>query len=507
MAEAHMSGGTLGKSTSPVSVLALDLGASSGRAIVGTYDKESGLTLSEVHRFDNGAVPGSSPMQWDLAHLVEELKTGIAHACSVASIKSVAIDTWGVDFGLLDAEGAPVANPVHYRDARTDGMAARLQHEGSLDGVYAVTGTQTMDINTLFQLIALKRDEPHVADRAERLLFMPDLLAYCLTGNGGCDPSIASTSQLVDARTGTWSPEVVGRFDIPKSWLPPITPEGTVIGNTLPGIAPYPIPVVRVCGHDTASAVASIPLGAEDCFISCGTWSLVGAVLDAPVLTPEAEALNITNELGAQGKTLLLENCTGLWIAQELRRELMAAYGAAPSWIDIARLASSAKPFACLIDTEAPEFAKPGSMRDRIASFAYKTGQPAPAHDDIGALYRCIYESLALRYRRAIAEVERLTGKTYRSIHVIGGGAQNRCLCQTIADITQLPVVAGPFEATAIGNILVQLVAAGVSADLDEARASIAVDVEQIDYVPGAAPSQEVLDRYESLGEAGRMDA
>ena len=501
MLEAHPVGkADKKKLVSSASVLALDLGASSGRAIVGTFSAESGLMLSEVHRFDNGAIPESLPMQWDLAHLVQELKTGIARACDAAPIQSIAIDTWGVDFGLLDSKGAPIANPVHYRDARTDSLVARLQNEGKLDGVYAATGTQTMDINTLFQLIALKRDDPHTVERVERLLFMPDLLAYCLTGNGGCDPSIASTSQLMDAKTGTWSSGVVERFGIPRQWLPAITPEGTVIGDTLPGVAPRPIPVVRVCGHDTASAVASIPLGADDCFISCGTWSLVGAVLDAPVLSPEAEALNVTNELGAQGKTLFLENCTGLWIAQELRRELVKSYGAAPSWIKIAQLASAAEPFTCLIDTEAPEFAKPGNMRDRIAAFAHKTGQTAPARGDIGALYRCVYESLALRYCRAIAEIERLTGRTYRSIHVIGGGAQNRCLCQTIADITQLPVVAGPFEATAIGNILVQLVTAGVFADLDEARAAIAESVEQMKYIPGVAPSQEVLNRYEALG-------
>ena len=482
-----------------LSVLALDLGASSGRAIVGTYSRVRGLQLTEVHRFDNGPKAGTNPMQWDYDMLLDNIIAGIHEASAKFDLESIGIYTWGVDYGLLDEEGNLLSYPVHYRDARTDGVTFRLAREGELDGLYAITGTQQMDINTLMQIIASRDDMGQSVDDANCALLMPDLLIYSLTGSKATEISMASTTQLMDARSGTWSAEVFGRFGIRDGLFPPIVAEGQPAGMLKDGVAGLQVPVVRVCEHDTASAVASLALTDEDLFVSCGTWSLVGVKCMEPVLTDEAEALNVTNERGDGSSTLLLKNCTGLWIAQELRRNLIEQHGDAPGWIEIAALAFNATPYSRLIDTNDPSLEKPGNMLERINRLLLKTGQEPIEPSDIGSMYRCIYESLALQYVMAKVELEGLLGKKLRSIHLIGGGAQNRFICQSVANVARCPVQAGPFEATAVGNILVQLVSTGLFGSMDEARDAVADSLEHVDYEPKEPISAEVLDHYRYL--------
>lgn len=495
-------------------VAAIDLGASSGRVIVGAYSTDEGIQLTEVHRFDNGPVHDGNSLRWDLDALLREIKAGIAVACQRYPIAAIGIDAWGVDYGLIDEQGNVLEGPFHYRDSRTAGLSARLREQGKLEGLYALTGTQVMDINTLYQLVTHLRDKPELKNRPLKMLPMPDLLAYLLTGSIGTEDSIASTTQLVDAQAGSWSEHVLERFGIPSTWLPPIYPSGSDAGAIEVhqeaaeerGTA-RSIPLIRVCEHDTASAVASIPLD-EGLFISCGTWSLVGTPLPSPLLTDEAESLNITNERGADRATLLLENCTGLWIAQELRHQMTEEAedpSLVPSWIEIARLANSAPSYATLIDTDAAIFSSPGSMRENIAQFAKRTGQAIPS--STGELFRCVYESLALRYRRAIQDIERLTGRTFDKIHIIGGGAQNRFICQAVANAAQLPVIAGPSEATALGNVLIQLVALDVFPDLESAQQMVAASVETVRYEPGEPPSSEAVKRYEAITAAGSTKA
>ena len=466
------------------SVLALDLGASSGRAIVGTYDDDTGLVLREVHRFENGPKPNTLPLQWDYGTLLSNVIAGIHKASRDYELASVGIDTWGVDYGLIDSRGDLISNPVHYRDGRTDGLTAELEEDGRLDGVYPITGTQKMDINTLVQLIASKASNPSELKDADDALLMPDLLIYSLTGEKASEVSMASTTQLMDTRTGTWSEAVFERFGLRGDLFPPIVEEGSAAGTLKRDVHHDPIPVVRVCEHDTASAVASLSLTEDDLFISCGTWSLVGTKREQPVLTQEAERMNVTNERGDGGSTLLLKNCTGLWIAQELRRNLVDLYGEAPSWVEIARLAFEAQPFAHLIDTNDPIFEKPGNMVERINDWLVQAGQEQIDPTDIGALYRCVYESLALQYRESKEQLEKITGRAFKAVHLIGGGAQNKFLCQAVSDVMGCRVEAGPYEATAVGNILVQLVAAGAFASLSEARAAVAHSVRHDVYEP-----------------------
>ena len=477
---------SVGEKTRVIHVAAVDLGASGGRVIVGTYEEGRPLALDVVHRFDNGPTDAPGPLRWDVDRLVHEVRCGLDLAAGRFELASAGVDTWGVDYGLLDAEGKLIEVPVHYRDGRTRGMAAELARQGGSYDLFAATGTQPMDINTVFQLKAALRDAPELIARTDSILLMPDLIAHLLGADRGCEPSMASTTQMIDAATGAWSQSVCDAFGIPARWLPRISAEGDYVGAVeLAGGAR--VPLVRVCGHDTASAVASISLAEADAFISCGTWSLVGVQPAAPVLTREACGLGVSNERGAEGSVLLLQNCTGLWIAQELRRELGAA-GLGLGWDEITGLAESAPAGGALIDTESPEFGAPGSMRDRIRAFAEAHGERVPA--TAGELFRCVYESLAVRYRLALEELERATGAAIKRVRIIGGGSQNRLLCQLVADACGREVIAGPVEATAVGNIFVQLKAAGVGEDLADVRSRVALAEPVRVYRPTAAVSE-----------------
>lgn len=483
-----------------VHVAAIDLGASSGRVIVGSYDAETGIRLEEVHRFENGPVPHVEPMQWDFNRLLSEVQRGIACAQDSFELTSAGIDTWGVDYGLLDSSGKLLANPMHYRNNRTRGYAERSKRSGLLAGAYAETGVQALDINTLFQLMAQQASDGDLLDRAQRLLLMPDLLIWGLTGAQGCEPSIASTTQLLDASGTRWSKPLLKRFGIKEELLPVIGNQAEVAGRIRAGLPAQGLPIVRVCGHDTASAAAVLPPAANEAFISCGTWSLVGRMVDEPILTAEAERLGFSNERGAENSVLLLKNCTGLWIAQQMRRELEERGFRRLTWGEIARAAATVQPYRYLVDTEDPRLSGSGSLLDAIVAMAGIDGALEKAHvlpiEVLGALFRCVYDSLALGYRGVLSDIERVTHEPVHTIRLIGGGSRNAVLCQAVADATGRSVVAGPYEATAMGNILVQLVACGVFETLNQARRAAANACGGVRYEPRVEPATEVLDRF-----------
>lgn len=489
-----------GSSEGGVHVVAVDLGASSGRVIVGSYDAETGLQLEEVHRFENGPMLHAEPMQWDFNRLLCEVQRGIAHAQDCFELTSVGVDTWGVDYGLLDSQDRLLANPRHYRNNRTRGCVERFRRARLLAGAYAETGIQALEINTLFQLVAQRAFDGELLDRAKRLLLMPDLLIWGLTGVQGCEASMASTTQLLDASGKSWSKPLLERFGIKEELLPALGHQAEVVGRIKVGLPAQGLPVVRVCGHDTASAAAVLVPDPNEAFVSCGTWSLVGKVIDDPVLTEEAERLGFSNERGAESNVLLLKNCTGLWIAQQMRRELEERVLRRLTWEEIARAAATVRPYRYLIDTEDPRLSGSGGILDAIVAMTGIDGAFEKAHalpDEIlGALFRCVYDSLALGYRGVLSDIERVTHEPVHTIRLIGGGSRNAVLCQAVADATGRSVVAGPCEATAMGNILVQLVACGVFETLDQARRAAANACGCVRYEPRAEPATEVLDRF-----------
>lgn len=453
-------------------VLAFDFGASSGRAILGTYENGK-LCYEEIHRFDNAPRDHDGHFCWDFEALLREVKVGVAKA---GEFDSIGFDTWGVDFGLLDEEGKLLADPVHYRDARTEGVPAKASRIMDAETLYRKTGNQIMSINTLFQLIALKEQAPELLGKAKTLLFMPDLFSYMLSGAAACEQSIASTSQMLDLTTGQWCGDVLDAFGIPKDLLLTTVPSGTVTGTV--GSAK----MIAVAGHDTQCAVAAVPTQSQNiAFLSCGTWSLLGTELDAPIMTAQSAALGLSNELGANGKINYLKNIIGLWLIQESRRAWRKK-GEEYSYAELERLALEAAPLQSFIDPDSPEFTPPGDIPARVQEFCRKTGQKVP--ETVGEIMRCIYESLALKYRFATDQLQQATGKTFTALHILGGGTKDRLLCQMSANSTGLPVVAGPIEATALGNIIIQLVALGEIADIAAGRALIAETETLKNYAP-----------------------
>lgn len=443
-------------------VLAFDFGASSGRAILAEYDGGT-LTYKEVHRFENCPRESEGHFRWDFNDLMANVRLGIEKA---GAFDSIAFDTWGVDFGLLGEDGTLLGDPVHYRDGRTEGMTDKAFRTMDAGALYAATGSQIMPINTLFQLLAVKESDPETWSRAKRLLFMPDLFAHALCGADACETTIASTSQMLDARTGAWSRSVLDTFGIPETLFAPLVKSGTVVGEYRGA------KVVAAAGHDTQCAVAALPAPDKDAaFLSCGTWSLLGCELDAPVLTDESRRLALSNERGANGKVNYLKNIIGLWLIQESRRQWRRE-GQEYSYAELEQLALAAEPLRSFIDSDAPKFTPPGDIPGRVREFCRRTGQPVP--ETVGAVMRCIYESLALKYRFALGQLSEATGKRFSALHVLGGGTKDGLLCRMTADCSGLPVLAGPVEATALGNIVLQLIALGELRDVDEGRALIA---------------------------------
>jgi rhamnulokinase len=460
--------------------LAFDLGASGGRAIIGRFNGER-LALEEVHRFANGPVHIPSArgdsLHWDTLRLFVEIQEGLkkAVACCGAELTSLGIDTWGVDYGLLDRNDRLVGLPYHYRDSRNDTMMAEAFRRVPREEIFAATGIQFMQLNTLFQLLAQQIEDPEVLARTRTLLMMPDLLNFWLTGQKVGERTIASTSQFLDPYKPAWATGLLDRLGIPTHFLPPIVEGGTVLGGLLPAVieetGAKEVRVVTPGSHDTASAIAAVPAESADyAYLSSGTWSLIGVETRRPVINDAALAFNVTNEGGVCDTIRLLKNIGGLWIIQECRRT-WTAEGQTLSWDDIVRHAAASQPFLAQIDVDAHDFLAPGDMPARVREFCRRTGQAVPA--GAGEIARVVYESLALKYRRVLEIMETLVGHRIGVVHIVGGGAQNRLLNQFTANVIGRPAVAGPSEATAVGNLLLQLLATGAIGSLAEGRALV----------------------------------
>lgn len=458
-------------------VLAFDFGASSGRAVIGVFDGRT-IRMKEIHRFSNDPVIINGTMYWDILRLFHEVKQGLIKAhLSVKThlagkIDSIGVDTWGVDFGLLDKDGMLLENPVHYRDSRTNGMLAEVFKDVDKQELYEITGNQLMEINTLFQLKALADKRPDVLKRADTLLLMPDLFNYFLCGAKKTEYSIASTTQLLDAKKRCWSDSILNKLNLPAHIFTEIVPTATRIGRLSVSIAEElgmeRPEVIAVAGHDTQSAMAAVPTEETDfLFLSCGTWSLLGTELSEPIINERSLTADITNEGGYGGKASFLKNIIGLWLIQESRRQWIRE-GKEYSFGELELLARQAKPFQSFIHPDAPEFVPGGNMPERIREYCRRTGQPVPRTP--GEIVRCIDESLAMRYRQAALEIESCTQKEYATVHMIGGGIQSQLLCQLTANACQKKVTAGPVEATVIGNIALQLLASGAIKDIQTAR-------------------------------------
>lgn len=456
-------------------VLSFDFGASSGRAILGSFDGEK-IHLNEIHRFSNDPVKVGNTFYWDVLRLFHEIKQGILKAKSFGGFDSIGIDTWGVDFGLIDAKGYLLENPVHYRDERNNGMIEEAEKYISKDALYDRTGIQFMDFNTVFQLLSLKKNRPELLERADKLLFMPDLFAYMLTGNCVSEYSIATTSQMVNINTRKWDSELLEKLGIPENILCDIVPSGAPNGmlseSLCEELGVKSVPVYAVCGHDTQSAITAIPSEKKDfAFISSGTWSLFGTEIQSPIVNEKAKKLNVTNEGGYNYTTAFLKNICGLWLIQESRRQWIRE-GKEYSYAELEAEAKKAEPFQCFIDPDAPDFVAPGDMPNRIREYCKKTNQYVP--ESVGEVVRCIYESLALKYKNVLSGIEDCTEKTYDRIHVAGGGTKDTFLCAMTASSCNRTVYAGPIEATVLGNVAVQLMSAGKIKDITDARKIIA---------------------------------
>jgi rhamnulokinase len=456
----------------PAAYLAFDLGAESGRAVLGEL-RSGTLTLREVHRFSNDPVSYGESLHWDAPRLWHEMRTGLA-ALRETPLAGIGVDTWGVDYALLGERLELIQNPYHYRDKRNAAaMAAVLQQLGK-DEIYGMTGIQFLSINTIYQLAAARRLKPRLLSSADRFVMMPDLFNLWLTGRAVSELTNATTTQLVDARTRTWAAALMAHLELPSHLAPPIVEAGSIIGPLLPHISPHAslagTPVVASASHDTASAVAAITARDDTAFISSGTWSLVGIELDAPVLTPEAMRLYFSNEGGVGGTTRLLKNVMGVWMLQSCRRQWQQN-GRPFEYAELTRAAAEAGGLQHLVDPDDSSFTAPDSMTDAIDRFCARTGQPPPGSP--GEYARAILDSLALKYRLVIRDIETAAGRSIRQIRVIGGGSKNAVLNQFTADATGCRVIAGPAEATAAGNIGVQLIATGRAASLADARALI----------------------------------
>ncbi|WP_338702927.1 rhamnulokinase family protein [Streptomyces sp. Q6] len=465
---------------------AIDLGASSGRVMAAQVTPDT-LTLTESHRFANRPVRTPDGLHWDILALYAGILDGLRAA---GPVRSVGIDSWAVDHGLLDADGALLGNPFHYRDSRTDQVAEKVWESVPPADLYAATGIQYAPFNTLYQLAAARGTAQ--LDAARSLLMIPDLLTYWLTGQQGTELTNASTTQLIDPRTGDWAHDVAARTGVDLTLFAPLRRPGDPAGELLPHVLDEagltgPVPVTTVASHDTASAVAAVPATEEHfAYICTGTWSLAGLELDAPVLTEESRAANFTNELGIDGTVRYLRNIMGLWLLQECQRTWRDA--------DLTELldgAARCAPLRSVVDAGDPAFLAPGGMPDRIAAACRATGQPEPRTR--AETTRCILDSLALAHRRAIADAARLADRPVDVVHIVGGGARNALLCRLTADACGLPVVAGPAEAAALGNVLVQARAHGDVGDRAAMRQLIA--------------RTQRLTRYEPRGRRSEWDA
>jgi len=481
--------------------IAIDLGAESGRAMLGVLSQNR-LTLEELHRFPNQPVRLPTGIYWDAFRLFHEILEGLTKAGRERklALDGIGVDTWGVDFGLLGPDGALVDNPRHYRDARNNGMMEKAFAVMPREEIFRHTGLQFMQLNSLFQLYAIKLSGSPALEVAAKLLFMPDLFNYWLTGVQKAELTIASTSQFYNPVERRWATEVFEKLGLPTRILPEIVPPGTLLGPVLPEIAEScgigAVPVYATAGHDTAAAVAAVPGEGEDwCYISSGTWSLMGVEQPTPIINEKVLALNFTNEVGFGGSIRLLKNIAGLWLVQECRKA-WAAEGQAFDYAQLAEMAGQAKPFVAVINPDA--FLEIGHMPSKIAAFCERTGQKAP--ENPGQMVRVILESLALRYRMVLESLEDVLGRRIQTINIVGGGSRNQVLNQFVADATGRRVVAGPTEATAAGNVLVQAIGAGVLKNLAEARGVVKASFPVSVFEPRSRQGwDEAYERFRSL--------
>lgn len=467
--------------------LAFDLGASGGRAVHGALDGGQ-LTLEEMHRFPNRMIPLLDHLHWDVLHLLEEIKHGLERYAQryTAPLESLGIDTWGVDFGLIGRDRTLLGLPYAYRDPQTAGMMEAAFERVSREEIFEQTGIQFMPLNSLYQLLALVQARSPLLDVAERLLMMPDLFNFFLTGEQICEFTDATTTQCYNPRTGAWAGSLLERLSIPTHIMPDIVPPGTVVGPLRGDVAEETrvgrVQVVAPACHDTGSAVAAVPAQGENWgYISVGTWALMGVESPTPIINAQSLAYNFTNEGGVGGIFRVLKNIAGLWLIQECRR-IWAREGEELSYDDITRIAEQATPFVAFVDPDDEAFLNPSHMPEAIQSFCRRTGQTVP--ETKGAVARCAIESLALKCRYVLDRLVQLRGAPLSVLHIVGGGTQNTLLCQCIANATGLPVVAGPVEATAIGNILVLAMAGGELNALEDIRKVVRRSFPLIMYEP-----------------------
>ncbi len=469
---------------SELKMLAIDLGATSGRGIVGTFDGDK-LTLAENHRFDDNSSYMAGTLSWNIMDIFENIKTSVKLAGN--SVKSIGIDTWGVDYGLIGPDGRLVASPVNYRDSRTDGIMDYAEKFMKKEDLYKATGIQFMNFNTIYQLLAEVKNNPKLLDSASRLLMIPDLLNYLLTGNMLSEYTNATTGALIDANTGKWAYDVLKAHGIPTHIFGELVNPGTKVGKlsaqVRKEVGDIDADVVTVASHDTASAIMAVPAKGEDfVYISSGTWSLMGTELKKPLITDKSLEYTFTNEGGADNRICFLKNIMGLWIHTECRRDFARQDGYKTSYDDLAELGAKSEPMRSIIDPDDVIFTPPGNMTKRIADYCKRTGQPVP--ETKGQFVRCVFDSLALRYRNTLEKIESMSGKKTPFINIIGGGTKETLLCKFTADACGIPVYAGPGEATAIGNLVSQAMAAGEIKDLAEGRELVRRSFDVAEYLP-----------------------
>ena len=477
----------LSSQTKPQIRIAIDLGASSGR-VIASQNLSGKIELEEIHRFDNPSIELPTGLHWNIFGLYHEILTGLKKASDRhgENIASVAIDTWGCDFGLFDQRGELIGTPHQYRDPRTDGMAEKMHQLMPEEEIFSHSGIKTNFYNTALHLLSMSQAKSASLREAAHLLLIPDILAYWLTGIKRVEKTNASTTQLLDAETGDWSDEVIGALGLPRKMFGKIVEPGTVLGNLRPeldeSVGRSGIPFIVAPCHDTASAVAGIPLSAEEpLWLSSGTWSIMGVERPSPIRSEEALSYGFCNELGIDNSVRFLKNIGGLWIIQECKRnwDLKAE---THSFAELAELSEQAQPFFAFIDPDHPSFASPGDMPARIQAYCQKTGQNVP--QSIGQILRVATDSLALKYRLVYQRIVKLTGRNYSRLNAGGGGIQNQALCQATANALGIEVLAGPVEATSCGNIITQMLATGEIQSFDQGRQLIRDSFEFRTYQP-----------------------
>ncbi len=480
--------------------IAVDLGAESGRVMIGSVSAQK-LILEEIHRFGNGPIEEDGALKWDFEKLMREIKVGISKSAKAArtQVWGIGVDSWGVDFGLLDGDGELVENPYHYRDSQTNGMQDKAFELMPKRDIYDNSGVQFMQLNSLYQLLAMRLANSIALAKAKDLVFIGDLVSYYLSGKIFAEYTLGSTSQFMDMRTGQWSKAIMDGLSLPTGILPKVVAPGTVVGQLSAKVGQElgcgPIPVIAIGAHDTASAVAAVPASEGNwAYLSSGTWSLMGVEVPEAIVSDKTYRYEFTNEGGVENTIRLLKNIMGLWLMQECRRQWQRE-GTELSYDELEAMAEQAEPFACHLNVDESAFLAPGDMPKRIYEYLERTGQKTT--DDKGQMIRIILESLALRYRAVMEYIEDAAGQTVDVLHIVGGGIQNELLCQFTANALGKKVITGPIEATASGNILMQAIATGQIKTLSETREIVRKSFELKEYDPQDTAAWE--EQYERI--------